>query len=178
MTYEYTPVLHVGEDLIFFLPLQHPAVIKQGHVFHIENADLMAIGTAGYDELKDELALPELIVNDSRDFIVNRMMALDFEDEDKLTSTGFGYMYQCFAEAGQKIEEMLTTIPEDLPNWVEATMEELVLNFGIDTDGMDDNDIYMAVLGHIESVEAFCLIATYDADGKDWILYNITSEDE
>lgn len=174
MTYEYSPVLHVGEDLIVFLPLEHPAVIQQGHVFRLKDTNLMAIGSDGYDELKEWLDLPRIVPSETRDYMVKRLMAMDFEDEDKLTATGFGYMYQCYSEGGQKLEEMLTILPEDLPNWVEATMEELVINFKIDTDGMNDNDIYMAILGHIENDENFCLVATYDDGGKDWILYNIT----
>ena len=176
MTYEYTPVLHVEEDLICFLPLQHPAIIKQGLVFNIEEIGLMAIPAAAYDAIKEELELPDLMAIDSRDYVVNRMTQMEFEDEDKLTSTGFGYMYQCFADSGQKISEILTAIPEHLPKWVEATMEELVINFGIDTNGMIENDIYMAVLRHIESDDTFRLIATYDADGKDWILYTTDKE--
>jgi hypothetical protein len=176
MTYEYTPVLHIEEDLICFLPLQHPAVIKQGKVIASEITGLMAMHAADYDAIKDELDLADIMAIDSRHHVVNRMMAMEFEDQEKLTSTGFGYMYQCFADSGQSIAEILTAIPDNLSKWVEATMEELVINFGIDTNGMNENDIYMAVLHHIESDDTFSLIATYDADGKDWILYTADKE--
>ena len=176
MPYEYTPVLHIEKDLIFSLPLQHPAVIKQGKVVASAIEGLMAMHTADYDAIKDELDLPRLMAIDSRDYVVNRMMATDFEDQDKLTSTGFGYMYQYFADSALSIAEILIAIPANFSKWVEATMEELASNFNINTDGMSENDIYMAVLHHIESDDTFSLVATYDAEGKDWILYTTDQE--
>lgn len=178
MTYEYSPVLHVGEDMIVFLPLKHPAVIKQAHVFEIESMALMAIGSAGYDELKPILDLPEIMKNDTRDYIVNRMLTMQFDDTDKLTSTGFGYMYEWQAEAGYKVEELEKAMVEALPHWIEATVGELLLNFGIDDTGMSENDQYLAVLAHIEKDDTRCLVATYDDSGKDWILYNTDNDRE
>lgn len=173
MTYENTPVLHLAKDRIVFIPLTHPTVIEQGHVFHIEHHDLMAIGSTGYLELEEQLCLPDIIESDTRDYIVGRMMARDFEGAKKLTTTGFQCMYNCYSEASWLVEELLRIMPEELPNWIEATVEELLLKFNIDGAGMDENAQYMAVLAHIEAEEDLTLEATYDDGGKDWILYRI-----
>lgn len=176
MTYEYSATLHLGEDVIFYLPLEHPAVIKQNHVFKVEGHDLMAIGSAGYDELKDELDLPALMPIDSEDYVAKRMVAQDFDHADKLTSVGYGLMYRYYKDTGHNLLDIISIIPNDLPSWVEATVDELTQNFEINTEGMTENDEYMAVLAHIEGNDKLSLVSTYSCDGKDWILYNFTEE--
>ena len=171
-----TPALILGENKIAMMPLDHPAVIEQGHVFKIENLGLWAIGDNSYDKLKTVIDMPPYSAESTRQYVIEQMMNCDdIAAKDKLSELGFLAMYEHLIKSGCSIDSILLDMTDTVLYWSESTPQALLKRFGIDDQQMDDTTPRDAVLRHINEDENLEYEAMHGINGELHIVYRVTN---
>ena len=196
-----TPVLNVETSQIVFLPLANPIVNEEAKIFEVGEVDgfkLLGIYGFGYSKVRKAMGgLMKPSTDDTKNFVVKTLHDLQ-SSEGKVLSVpaisyiydnyehlGYGqpdtngkptapilFIYEQFTTIGGGLVELINDLPKIMPQFFEATLDELVEEFGIDASGMDDEAKYDATMNIFEQEENIIYESSYDYDGKDLILYS------
>ena len=166
-----TPVLNVWNNEIVMLPLQNALVIMQARTMKIDDFDLLGIEDADYVELTEELSLPELTGNETRDYFVKRCNEAAGYGTPMLSDKGYEQLFDVLLDAGFDIKTMMQQLARIINTWHEGTPEDILDNLDIEHDDMDADDKLSAAINAIHDNDHMSYDAHYIANDVDTILY-------
>ena len=166
-----TPVLNVWNNEIVMLPLQNALVIKQARTKRIDDFELLVIENADYVELTEELSLPELTGDETRDYFVKRCNDSAGYGTPMLSDKGYQQVFELLIDAGWNIKTMMQQLPKIINTWHEGTPEDILDDLDIEHSEIDDDDKLSAAINAIHDNDHMSYDAHYIANDVDTILY-------
>ena len=172
ITDNMTPVLNVWNNEIVMLPLENALVITQARTMKLDDFDLLGIENADYTELTEELDLPELTGNETRDYFVKRCNESSGYGTPVLSDKGYEQLFDVLLDAGFNIRTMMEQLARIINTWHEGTPEYILDDLDIDYSDMSDDDKLWAAINAIHDNDHMSYNAHYEANGENTILYS------
>lgn len=172
ITDNMTPVLNVWNNEIVMLPLENALVTMQARTMKLDDFDLLGIENADYMELAEQLSLPELTGDETKEYFVKRCNKAAGYGTPMLSDKGYEQLFDILLDAGFNIRTMVEQLARIINTWHEATPEDILDDLDIDYSQMDDSDKLGAAINAIHDNDHMSFNAHYEANGEDTILYS------